>query len=125
MLTNRTRFSLVLLAFVPGYAFAHGEQVLLFPLGTLVAVVGILVISSLRTVRWSVRIVASLFTLATSIPFWLVPGNHFPAALRYTGWGNFIVGFLPSFILGTFALLLLLRRDSARSRAQLFNQADR
>ncbi len=38
----------MLLAFVPSYAFAHGEQVLLFPLGTLAAIVTMLLIASLR-----------------------------------------------------------------------------
>jgi hypothetical protein len=125
MLVNRASIWLTLLAIMPSCAFAHGEEVLLFPIGTLVAVVTLLLIASLRAARWHIRIVATLFAFVASIPFWFVPGNLFPAALRYTGWGDFIVGFLPSFTTGGLALLFFVRSGSARSEAQLINQADR
>ena len=125
MLKSRARFWLTLLAIMPSYAFAHGEEVFLFPIGTLVAVVTLLLIASLRAARWPIRIGVTLFAFAASIPFWFVPGNLFPAALRYTGWGNFIVGFLPSFTAGGLAFVCFVRRGSARSEAQLVNQADR
>ena len=115
----------MLLAFVPSYAFAHGEQVLLFPLGTLVAIITILLIASLRSVRWPIRIGAILLAFSVSIPFWFIPGNLFPAGIQYSGWGHFIVGFLPSFAFGTLALFFLLKRGSSRNGAQLINQADR
>ena len=125
MLNNRARFWLTLLAFMPSCAFAHGEEVFLFPVGTLVAVVMVLLIASLRAVRWPIRIGVALLAFGASIPFWFLPGNLFPAALRHTGWGNFIIGFLPSFTAGCLAFYLSLRRGSARSEAQLINQADR
>jgi hypothetical protein len=125
MLNDRARFWITLLAFIPSYAFAHGENVFLFPIGTLVAIVIVLLIASLRAVRWPIRVVVTLFAFAASIPFWFIPGNLFPAALSHTGWGYFIVGFLPSFTAGSLAFFLFHQRGSARSEAQLINQADR
>ena len=94
------RWSLATLAFVPGVALAHGEGVLLFPLGTLAALAAILLLAFWRSSRPFVAMAAVLAGLAVSIPFWFVPGTFFPAALRYTGWGYFLVGFLPSFATG-------------------------
>jgi len=125
MLKNRARVWLTLLAIVPSYAFAHGEEAILFPIGTLASVVTLLLIASLRAARWPTRIGVTLFAFAASMPFWFLPGNLLPAALRHTGWGNFIVGFLPSFMAGSLAFYLFLRRGSARNEAQLINQADR
>jgi hypothetical protein len=125
MLNDRKRFLLALLAFMPSCAFAHGQEALLFPVGTLVAVLIVLLIASLRTVRGAIRIGVCLFAFAASVPLWFLPGNIFPVTLYNTGWGNFIIGFLPSFTTGSVAIFVSLRRPSARSEAQPFNHADR
>ncbi|MBK7210492.1 MAG: hypothetical protein IPH99_09050 [Xanthomonadales bacterium] len=85
MLKNRARVWLTLLAIVPSYAFAHGEEAILFPIGTLAQVVTLLLIASLRAARWPTRIGVTLFAFAASMPFWFLPGNLLPAALRHTG----------------------------------------
>jgi len=117
MSSNRANVQLALLAFVPNLALAHGENVLLFPVGTLAAVAAILLASFARRARWTVRVFAGAMAFAASIPLWFVPSNFFPSALRYTGWGNFVVGFLPSLIIGGLALWLLRRRGPVHNGA--------
>jgi hypothetical protein len=117
MPNNRANVQLAFLAFVPNLAFAHGEDVLLFPLGTLVAVAAILLASFARRAQLGVRVFAGAVAIAASIPFWFVPSNVIPPALRYTGWGNFVVGFLPSLAVGCLVLWLFRRRRAVHNGA--------
>lgn len=108
---NCANWSLALLALVPELALAHGEEVLLFPVGTLASVATIVLIAFACRIRWQVRILAGIMAIAASIPFWLAPGSFYPSIFRHTGWGNFVIGYLPPLIVGSFVLWLLRRQQ--------------
>jgi len=117
MPNRRATLPLALLAIVPRLAFAHGEEVLLFPIGTLVAVAAILLVSFARSACWRVRALAGVAAIAASLPFWFVPGNYFPSAMQHTGWGYFVVGLLPSLVAGGLVLWLFRRRRPVHNGA--------
>lgn len=113
----RTNLTLWLLAFVPSVAMAHGEEVLLFPIGTLLAVAAILLTAFMQAVRWHVRVAACILAFAASIPFWLIPSDYIPEDMQHTGWGNFIMGFLPSLAVGWLVIWLFRGTSTGRSGA--------
>lgn len=108
----RIRLWSIGLAAIPDVALAHGEEVLLFPLGTLVAIAVIAVVALALRIHWHVRVLAGLAAVAASFPLWFVPGRLLPAPLRYTDAGIFATGFLPSLIVAAVVVWLLRRRKS-------------
>jgi hypothetical protein len=84
---------LFLFACFPCAAHARSEEVLLFPIGTLAAII----LSVTWRAHWPVRITAAVAAFLASVPVWNLPGTYFPEAIYHSGLGNFVVGFLPSF----------------------------
>jgi hypothetical protein len=85
-------------------AYAHGEDVLLLPIGEIFALT-VLALFSFRTLsalsalsRWLIVFVAIL----VCVPAWLVPGSHLPAG----NWGNFLGGLLPPLLAGGLVSLI-------------------
>jgi hypothetical protein len=115
MPTTRSLLILLLLALIPGTALAHGEEVLLFPFGTLIAVVAVIVLGVLCKIRWPAVVCAALFSLAASLPFWTIPSSSFPSSIQHTGWGHFVVGFGPSIVAGVLAVWLAAAGKRAKS----------
>ncbi|MBD9470892.1 hypothetical protein [Pseudoxanthomonas sp. PXM01] len=112
----RIRLSPIGLAVIPDAALAHGEEVLLFPFGTLVAVAVIAMVAFALRIHWHVRVLAWLAAVAASFPLWFVPGRLLPAPLRSTDAGIFATGFLPSLIVAAVVVWLFRRRKSPTNR---------
>jgi len=85
-------------------ALAHGEQVILFPVGTVLAVAVLLLLARVWASKWPARLAACTFALAAAIPPWVMPGDELPAQIQRTGWGYFLLGFAPSMLIGAAAL---------------------
>ena len=98
----------ILLVLIPTTAIAHGEEVLLFPLGTIAALLAVCLTPFPRGATRMGRAVGFLGAIVASIPFW---GMTLPEALRNTDTGIFLVGFVPSILIG-FALVWVARRRS-------------
>lgn len=87
-------------------AYAHGEQVLFVPVCQLSALVAMILLTTraFRTLapfrRWLSVVLAALIC----VPIWHVPGNYFPEILRYSGWGNFVIGLFPPLLVGGVAI---------------------
>ena len=102
---SRFRPSLALsLALIPGHAFAHGEEVLLFPFGTLIAIGAVIVLGLLCKVRYLAVLGAGLWALAASLALAFIPGNYFPSAMQHADWGYFVSGFVPATAVGALAV---------------------
>lgn len=109
MRSKSSRLVLSLLVCYPVLALAHGEEVLLFPVGTLLALVVLFVICHLLSSRWPVRLLTISLAFVVSLPFWYLPGDALPNVARYSGWGNFAVGFVPSLLVGALVIWLFHR----------------
>jgi hypothetical protein len=79
----------------PLTAQAHGEEVLLFPLGQLAALVVTSIVAWRASSSWLWR--SLIFASSASLAFalWFVPGDVFPSALGASGIGNFMLGLVP------------------------------
>ena len=97
------------LALIPGHAFAHGQEMLLFPIGTLIAVAAVFALAASSKARWPVKLCAVLLALAATLPFWFLSQEDLPAVMAYTGWGNFVFGFVPSIAVGGLVVWLAYR----------------
>ncbi len=91
-------FGLSLAALSP-YAHAHGEEVLLFVGGQIIGFVGLLY---LMVSKRFPRLLAIAVFLVVSASLWILPPASLPDWLRYTGWGNLLLGLSP------FVTLILL-----------------
>lgn len=87
----------------------HGEGVLLFPFGTLIALIAVIALSLRCKIRWFAALCAAALALAASLPFWFIPGNYFPAVMHHADWGYFVTGFVPSIAAGGVAVWLFRR----------------
>lgn len=98
---NARPLALMLLAMATP-AYAHSEEILLFPVGQVAALAVTIVATTtlLRSIPGFVRWSGFLVALATCIPFWFIPGSYFPEYLRHTAWGNFISGLVPPLVIG-------------------------
>lgn len=101
---SRSQRVLLLLALIPGVALAHGEEVLWWPFGTLIAVAAVIVLGVLCKIRWPAVVCAVAFSIAASLPFWSMPSSSFPSAMQHTGWGYFVFGFGSSIVVGVLAV---------------------
>ena len=106
----RSTVILALLAFIPGQAFAHGEGVLLFPLGTLAALVAVLLVAFMSKLRWLACVLVGISALAASLPFWFVHGPS-------TDCGYFLIGLFPSLAAGALAIWLSCRKGAVHNGA--------
>jgi len=80
-------------------ALAHGEEVLLLPIGQLLAIPALIfIIRRYAKSRWVTALVATS-AVATGAALWFVPGSFFPSWLRHTGTGNFLLGVLPPLVI--------------------------
>ena len=89
-----------------GQAQASGEEVLLLPVGQVAAVCAVALLGLAFAGMRDARLVSLLAALAVCAIVWLVPGKYFPELLRYSGWGNFIIGLLPPLVVGGAAWLI-------------------
>ncbi|MCC2639448.1 MAG: hypothetical protein K0Q68_3167 [Moraxellaceae bacterium] len=85
---------------------------MLVPVGHLAAFAAILLVGALLKVRRLGRLLALAIAFGAAVPLWYVPGSVFPEALRYTGWGNFILGFSPVAAAGLLVLLAYRKASS-------------
>ncbi len=115
---NRANPSLWLfvLILVPGPALAHGEYVLLFPIGTLVASAAVALAACMAGLGPWLILSGALLAVATSIPLWVVP-DPLPEPLKYTGTGHFLFGFVPSAASGAAFVWLCWHWKQAHHRA--------
>ncbi len=113
---NARQLTFMLLVF-SAPAYAHGEEVLLFPIGQIVGLVIILLLTKnqLRSISGAVRWAGWLVALVSCIPLWFVPGNFMPDLLRHTGWGNFISGLFPPLFIGGVVCYVVWRMKSTTS----------
>jgi hypothetical protein len=107
-------FCCSLIAIFPSVAVAHGEEAILFPVGTIIALLALAGLASLFIYSRPVAIAAYFVAIAVSIPFWIIPGDFLPISIRYSGLGNFCIGFIPSFIFGSIVLYIFRRKDRTR-----------
>lgn len=89
-----------LLAFVPTLASAHGEGVLLFPRGTACAVTAILLLAIALKLGRGKQALIVVAAIAASLPFWFVPADAYPVAMRHSDWTYFVTGLVPSLAAG-------------------------
>ncbi|KGQ19255.1 hypothetical protein LF41_2901 [Lysobacter dokdonensis DS-58] len=105
--------ALSILAFVPGVAFAHGEDVLLYPAGTSLSLIAVLTLGIVCRIRGLGVMCSLAVAFAASLPPWFLPYDAIPAVMRNTGWGYFLIGFAPSVVAGGL-VVFLFRRTSMR-----------
>jgi hypothetical protein len=91
-----TAFTLILLTCQPVYA--HGQEVVFFPLGQLLAAPALIVITWRMSGSFWFKALVLACAVALATILWFVPGPSFPAWLRHTGTGNFLLGLLPPLI---------------------------
>jgi hypothetical protein len=91
-------------------AHAHGEEVLLFVGGQLIGFVGLLY---LMVSKRFPRLFAIAVFLVFSASLWILPPASLPYWLRYTGWGNLLLGLSPFLTL----ILLHWRAGIASAKA--------
>lgn len=96
----------------PSLAQAHGEEVIMAPVGQGIALWLIFLFAKKIKIEGIRKIILLIISIGVAAAIWVVPGNYFPVSLRYTGWGNFICGFAPPFVVGviTGTILKILTR---------------
>jgi len=107
------RFYLILSVFflVEGTAYAHGQEVIFFPVGQVAAIILAIIASIVFMRRWIERTIAVLLTLAVCAWAWFIPGTYFPESLHSSGIGYFFEGFiLPSIVTVFVALYGAIKR---------------
>jgi len=107
------RFYLILsvLSLVEGTAYAHGQEVVFFPVGQVAAIILAIITSIVFMRRWIERTIAILLTLAVCVWAWFIPGTYFPKSQHSSEIAYFFEGFvLPSIVTLFVALIGAIRR---------------
>lgn len=99
-----------MVALQPGLAFAHGEQILFFPIGILAAAIAVLGWSMFRPVGWGGRLLAISVTFAASLPFWFTSIGDWPPMGGFEELMIFATGFTPPVVAGCLVLWWFERR---------------
>jgi hypothetical protein len=102
----------VLLA-VPALAYAHGQEVLLFPLGTLFSVAFSQLVVRYFSIKAGPRFLGIALAVGSVLPLWFLPGSSFPEFLRYSDWGNFLMGAAPPLVVAGLFYWAVGRRRNA------------
>lgn len=103
-----------MVALQPGLAFAHGEQILFFPIGILAAAIAVLGWSMFRPVGCGVRLLAVAVAFAASLPFWFTSIGDWPPVGGFEALMIFATGFIPSVVAGYLVLSWFERRAKRR-----------
>ncbi len=85
-------------------AYAHGEDVLLLPIGEMFALIVLVLFSLLALSAYSAlfRWLNVFVAIVVSVPVCFVPGNYLPGGY----WGNFLTGLLPPLLAGGLVSLI-------------------
>jgi hypothetical protein len=83
--------------------------VFLFAGGQFLAFIVVLFIAGLSSGHWLGRLLLFLLSVGLVLPLWVLPGDALPSSVRYSGWGNFVAGFVPPLVIaGVVSLLIRL-----------------
>lgn len=63
----------IAIAFVPVFVFAHGEQVLVFPISLALLIVPAFVVAGVRWHRWWARLAVAVILLGSNVALWFFP----------------------------------------------------
>lgn len=103
-------FTLLGMFLSPSLAYAHGEQVILFPIGQGFAIWFIFFLAGKIIIEDKRRKIIKIITIAIAASIWIIPGIYVPGSLKYSGWGNFISGFIPPLVVGVASVFLMKRK---------------
>ena len=98
----KTRYVAPALMIIATPVYAHGEEVLILPVGQIVGLLLMFsftkwfVASTLRIARW----VSLAFTAVLCSTLLFVPTSYFPDDIRYSLWGNYLLGVVPPLMFG-------------------------
>jgi hypothetical protein len=111
-----TSRAVLLLGLAPASALAHGGEVILFPVGTLLAIGTLIVVGRALGLRWPATLAIAALAFTITIPLWVMPGDLLPSSMEHIGWGYFLQGFVPCILAGGL-VMLVFRAWKARVRA--------
>lgn len=106
---NQRLFFLSTLGF-PMPALAHGESVLLLPIGQAAALVFVALVLAVvgRLIGYSTAVSAFLCALVVSVLVWFLPGSVFSPVAK-SDWVIFAAGFVPPMIVAAVVAVLARR----------------
>ncbi len=102
---KRSIFLLALLIFADRTAYAHGQEIVFFPLGQAAALLLSIVSAILFVRQWLGGIIAVLLTLVVCAATWFMPGSISPGSMRHAEAGYFFAGFVLPSVVTVFAAL--------------------
>lgn len=105
------RVAAVALACAPAAALAHGQQILLMPVGNPVALAAVVAMALGTKASWAARLTTVLLALAVAVPPYFSTNEHLPWWVTSSEVGCFLLGLIPPLVAA--ALVLGWSRSAA------------